>query len=368
MGASGMIDRSQTPRHRRAGRDGKRPSAGSAGTGALRAHREARMSDVARLADVSTMTVSRALRHPDIVDSETLKRIQAAIKTTGYLPNRVAGSLASQHSNVVGLIVPSLRNSLFAETIKGVADTLGDAYALLIADSGYALDGEEAAVAAFLSQRVCGIVLHNTKHTARTRRLILTAAIPCVETGNLVRRPIDMAASFSNHNAAFEMTAHLIAKGYRRIGFVSLPLKDNDRARERQSGYLDALGKHGIAVDRDIVLESAPGLRGGAEALRQLMQKRPKIDAVFLTGDVLATGALLEANRRGWRVPDDIAIAGSDDNELQESVSPPLTSLRFPRYDIGCRAATMLLDRIAGVEPEKRVVDLGFQIILRHST
>ncbi len=328
----------------------------------------ARMTDVARLANVSTMTVSRALRHPAIVDPETLKRIHGAIKTIGYLPNRIAGSLASQRSNIVGLIVPSLRNSLFAETVKGVADTLGDAFDLLIADSGYELGGEEAAVAAFLSQRVCGIVLHNTKHTPRTRRLIQSAAIPCVETGNLVRRPIDMAASFSNHKAAHDMTAHLIGKGYQRIGFVSLPLQDNDRARERQTGYLDALKHHDRPIDRDIVLESAPGLRGGAEALVQLMKNTPRIDAVFLTGDVLATGALLEANRQGWRVPDDIAIAGSDDNELQEYVSPPLTSVRFPRYDIGCTAASMLLNKINGAPPSAQVVDLGFQIIPRQST
>jgi LacI family transcriptional regulator, gluconate utilization system Gnt-I transcriptional repressor len=340
----------------------------SAAAAALQGLRGARMTDVANLAKVSAMTVSRALRHPAIVDPETLKRIHGAIKATGYLPNRIAGSLASQRSNIVGLIVPSLRNSLFAETVKGVADTLGDAYDLLIADSGYVLDREEAAVAAFLSQRVCGIVLHNTKHTPRTRRMIQSAAIPCVETGNLVRRPIDMAASFSNHRAASDMTAYLIGKGYKRIAFVSLPLDDNDRARERQSGYLDALKAHRRPIDRNIILESAPGLRGGAGALIELMKKRPRIDAAFLTGDVLATGALLEANRKGWRVPDDIAIAGSDDNELQEYVSPPLTSLRFPRYDIGCTAASMLLDRIGGAAPLKHIVDLGFQIIPRQST
>jgi LacI family gluconate utilization system Gnt-I transcriptional repressor len=360
MSATGI---SQKRRKRRPG-----PQTPATGTAALQGLRGARMTDVANLANVSTMTVSRALRHPDVVDPETLKRIHGAIKATGYLPNRIAGSLASQRSNIVGLIVPSLRNSLFAETVKGVADTLGDAYDLLIADSGYALDGEEAAVAAFLSQRVCGIVLHNTKHTPRTRRLIQAAAIPCVETGNLVRRPIDMTASFSNHKAAYDMTAYLIGKGYKRIAFVSLLLDDNDRARERQAGYLDALKQHGRAVDRNIILESAPGLRGGAEALMALMKKRPRIDAVFLTGDVLATGALLEANRKGWRVPDDIAIAGSDDNELQEYVSPPLTSVRFPRYDIGCTAASMLLRRIAGSPSAEHIVDLGFQIIPRQST
>jgi LacI family gluconate utilization system Gnt-I transcriptional repressor len=354
---------SQKRRKRRPG-----PRTPATKTTALQGLRGARMSDVANLANVSAMTVSRALRHPAVVDSETLKRIHGAIKATGYLPNRIAGSLASQRSNIVGLIVPSLRNSLFAETVKGVADTLGDAYDLLIADSGYELQGEETAVAAFLSQRVCGIVLHNTKHTPRTRRLIQSAAIPCVETGNLVRRPIDMAASFSNHKAAYDMTAYLIGKGYKRIAFVSLPLDDNDRARERQAGYLDALKKHKRAVDRTIMLESMPGLRGGAEALVELMKKRPHIDAVFLTGDVLATGALLEANRKGWRVPNDIAIAGSDDNELQEYVSPPLTSVRFPRYDIGCTAASMLLNRIGGAPSAEHVVDLGFQIIPRQST
>jgi LacI family gluconate utilization system Gnt-I transcriptional repressor len=348
----------------------RRPAAQTpaAATAALQGLRGARMTDVANLANVSAMTVSRALRHPAVVDPETLKRIHGAIKATGYLPNRIAGSLASQRSNIVGLIVPSLRNSLFAETVKGVADTLGDAHDLLIADSGYELQGEEAAVAAFLSQRVCGIVLHNTKHTPRTRRLIQSAGIPCVETGNLVRRPIDMAASFSNHKAAYDMTAYLIGKGYKRIAFVSLLLDDNDRARERQAGYLDALKKHDRAVDRNIMLESVPGLRGGAEALVELMKKRPRIDAAFLTGDVLATGALLEANRQGWRVPEDIAIAGSDDNELQEYVSPPLTSVRFPRYAIGCTAASMLLNRIGGAPSAEHIADLGFQIIPRQST
>jgi LacI family gluconate utilization system Gnt-I transcriptional repressor len=98
------------------------------------------------------------------------------------------------------------------------------------------------------------------------------------------------------------------------------------------------------------------------------MKKRPRIDAAFLTGDVLATGALLEANRKGWRVPEDIAIAGSDDNELQEYVSPPLTSVRFPRYAIGCTAASMLLNRIGGAPSAEHIVDLGFQIIPRQST
>jgi LacI family gluconate utilization system Gnt-I transcriptional repressor len=325
------------------------------------------MADVARLAGVSAMTVSRALRDGSGVGPETLKRIEAAAAEVGYLPNRVAGSLASRRTNVVGLIVPSLRNSLFAETIQGVADTVGPAYDLMIADSGYTLKGEEAAILAFLSQRVCAIVLHNTKHTPRARALLKDAGIPCAETGNLIRQPIDISIGFSNHEAARAMTEYLIGRGYRRIGFVSLQLRDNDRAAERRAGYLAALAAHDIAADAGRILEMPPGLSSGARALTQLMEHGPGVDAVFLSGDVLATGALLEANRRGWQVPGQVAIVGSDDNELQESVTPPLTTLRFPRYEIGRHAARMLVDRLAGRSSGFAVLDLGFQLIERAS-
>lgn len=326
-----------------------------------------RMADIATMAAVSSMTVSRALRDPRSVTAETLRRIEAAIDATGYVPNRVAGSLASRRTNVVGLIVPSLRNSLFVETIQGVSDILGSEHDLMIADNGYSLKGEEIAIRAFLAQRVCGIVLHNTKHTPRSRAMLRDAGVPCVETGNLIRQPIDMAVGFSNHDAACAMTTYLIGRGYRRIGFVSLATKDNDRAAERRAGYLTALGHAGIEADPAHIIESPPGLRSGGQALVKLVEAGLGLEAVFLAGDVLATGALLEANRRGWDVPGRIAIAGSDDNELQESVSPPLTTLRFPRYEIGRRAASMLMDRLHGRSNGPAVLDLGFEIIERAS-
>ncbi len=327
----------------------------------------ARMLDVARVAGVSAMTVSRALRDPDAVTPETMTKIQAAIRTVGYVPNRMAGNLSSRRSNIVGLIVPSLRNSLFAETIQGVADILGTEFDLMIANSGYSVKGEEAAVLAFLSQRVCGIILHNTKHTARTRKLIREAGIPCVETGNLSREPIDTTVSFSNFEAARAMTERLIRRGHHRIGFVSLPLRENDRAAERRAGYLAALEAHGIAPDPALILEAAPGLKEGGAAFARLIAIAPRIEAAFLTGDVLATGALLEANHRGIRVPEQIAIVGSDDNELQESLTPSLTSLRFPRYEIGRTAANLLINRVTGRASGPVEVNLGFQIIERDS-
>jgi LacI family gluconate utilization system Gnt-I transcriptional repressor len=330
--------------------------------------RELRMTDVAIVARVSAMTVSRALRDLASVSPSTRRRVEAAVKQTGYVTNRIAGNLSSRRSNVVGLVVPSLRNSLFAETIQGVADTLGQAYDLMVADSGYSLKGEEAAVLAFLRQRVCGVALHNTTHTMSTRRLLKEAGIPCVETGNLTRDPIDMSVGFSNFAAGYAMTEYLIRRGYRSVGFVSLPVLDNDRAAARRTGYIKALQRHRLPVDGRLILEARSGLRGGGEALVELMNRKPKgVDAVFLTGDVLATGAVLEAHRRGWRVPERVAIAGSDDNELQEIVVPSVTSIRFPRYEIGRRAGGMILDRVTGRAPVPAVLDLGFELMQRDS-
>jgi LacI family gluconate utilization system Gnt-I transcriptional repressor len=325
------------------------------------------MCDVAKLADVSAMTVSRALRNPNAVTAGTLKRIETAIGRTGYVPNRIAGSLASRRTNVVGLIVPNLHNPIAAETIRGISEILGAEFHLMIAESGFLLKTEEAAVIAFLSQRVCGIVLHNTKHTPRTRQSLQDAEIPCIETGNLTAKPIDMAVGFSNRDAASAMTEYLVARGYRRIGFVSLPLKDNDRASERRHGYLSALAKHGIKAHPERILEAAPGLRSGGQALVRLVESGTGVDAAFLTGDVLATGALLEANRRGWKIPGQIAIAGSDDTELQECILPSMTTIRFPRYEMGRRAASMLLDRLHSRARGSSVLDLGFEIIQRAS-
>ena len=325
------------------------------------------MADVAAVAQVSAMTVSRALRNPKSVTAETLRRIREAIEATGYVPNQIAGSLASRRTNIVGMIVPSLRNAQFTETIKGVSDILGGGHHLMIADSGYSLKGEEVAVRAFLAQRVCGIILHNTKHTGRSVVMLRNAGIPCVEVGNLVRNPIDMAVGFSNHDAALAMTEHLISRGYRSIGFISLAAKDNERVAERLAGYRTALTRAGLPARPAYVCESRPGLTGGAEAFVRLVEASPELDSVFITGDVLAPGAVLAANRRGWKIPGRIAIAASDDDEIQESVSPALTTLRFPRYEIGRRAAGMVLDRLQGRSSGPAVLDLGFQLMKRDS-
>ena len=314
-----------------------------------------KMSDIARHAGVSPMTVSRALRAPATVSEKMRRKVDAAVREFGYLPNRIAGSLSSKRSNVVGLIVPSIQNSLYANMIQAISDVLrANGFHLMIANSGHRLDDEEALVSALLAQRVCGLVLHNT--------------MPVIETGNLPAEPLDMAVSYSNFEAARAMTAHLGRLGYRKIGFVTLPLRDNDRSEERRRGYFAALKELGLPADPSLVLEAPGGFSEGGDALVRLVQTHPGLDAAFFAGDVLAVGALFECQRRGWAVPGRVAIASFDDLDLLRHAVPTVTTLRIPRHEIGRRSAELLVNRLLGASPERIRIDVGFEIVQREST
>lgn len=326
------------------------------------------MLDVAAAAGVSLMTVSRALREPERLSEPTRERVLQTVQRLGYVPNRIAANLASNRSTVVGQIVPGIQNSLYAETVKGTADVLRTVgLHLIIADSGYSLQEEEALIATFLAQRVCGLILHNTDHTPRAMQMLARAGIPVIETGDLPDSAIDMAVSYSNFEAARAMTLHLAARGYRHIGLVCLDTTINRRALERQRGYLAALKSLGRRKDPLLIAEVQPGLTAGAHAMVDMMTRQPEVDAIFFAGDVLAIGALFEAQRRGWKVPERIAMAGFDDLDIMQHTVPRLTCLKLPRREIGRRSAEALIERLRG-RPEAVRLDLGFEVSQRDST
>lgn len=330
--------------------------------------RAVRMLDVAKEAGVSLMTVSRALRQPERLSEDTRKSVLDAIQRTGYVPNRMAANLASARSSIVGQIVPSIQNSLFANTVQGTADVLRSAgMHVLLADSGHSLQEEEALIGAFIGQRVSGLILHNTDHTARAVELIRRSGVPVIETGDLPRKPIDMTVSYSNFNAAKAMTMHLASRGYQNIGFVCLNTQINRRARERLKGHLAALKALGRASNPLLIGEVGPGLTSGAHAMVDMVTRVPTVDAIFFAGDVLAIGALFEAQRRKWAVPGRIAIAGFDDLDILQHTVPRVTCLRLPRLEIGRRSAELLLERLRGGDAQTRL-DLGFEVIQREST
>ncbi len=323
------------------------------------------MEDVARQAGVSTMTVSRAIREPAKVAPATRARVSAAIASLGYMPNLTAGSLASQRSGIIAAIVPTIDNSIFAETMRGLTENLTAAgYQVLLGQTGYDENAEEALVAAFLGRRVDGMVVTGVKHSVLTRQRLIKADIPVVETWDLTRNPIDMVVGFSNRDAGRAIARYLLDRGYLRLGFAG---GGDDRTRSRLAGFEAAIRRvKGASLTR-AMLPAGTSFRGGREALSDLLAQDPGLQAIFCSNDAVAVGALMECRRRGIEVPRHLAIAGFADLEIAAEVEPALTSVQVRSRTIGEEAANMLLARLRGEPLVATVRDLGFMVVPRSS-
>lgn len=329
--------------------------------------KQASMADVARRAGVSAITVSRALRHPEQVSEATRRQIEAAMAELGYVPNLIAGGLAATQTRIVSVIVPYITHGVFADAIQGVADVLEHkGYCVLLGNSGGSATQEEQIVRTLLGHRPAGVVIQGANHTEATRRLLRNAAVPVVEIGTLPAAPIDMAVGYSNRDAAFAMTRYLINSGRRRIGFISARPSENDRAADRLAGYRAALTEAGIAFDPALVLHTSFGIREGRAALDVFLALPQRPDAVFCASDLWAAGMIGECARRGIAVPDDLAIAGFNDQEIASETVPPITTIRVPRYEIGRVAGEAIMQRLDGGAAET-LVDLGFELVRRDS-
>lgn len=329
-----------------------------------------RMADVARRAGVSVITVSRVLREPERVAVDTRTRVLSAIETMGYVPNLVARSLKSRRSGIIAAVIPSVTHSIVAEVVRGMREVLNEAgLHLLLADSGFSPDEEEALVAAFLARRPDAIYLTGTTHTPGTLKLLASARIPIVEAGNLTDTPIDMVVGYSNFDAARTMTAALLDSGRTTIGYVGQDGRHYiDRVRDRHAGHCRALRDRGLGDRKRLQVEVELSFRGGAAGLAELLAREPALDAVFCTSDIIAIGVLFECQRRGLAVPGRIAITGMDDQEIASQCVPALTTIRMPRHEMGRRAAAMLCRRLSGETLESNVVDLGFDVVTRETT
>lgn len=326
----------------------------------------ARIEDVAALARLSTITVSRALRQPAKVAPETRARIMEAIERLSYIPNLAASSLASQHSGIIAVIVPTLSNSIFAATVQGLSDVVAEhGYQLLVGETGYSAELERSLIAACIGRQPDALAYIGVLPEGPARDLLASARIPIAETWDLTTKPLDLLVGFSNYEAGRAMTRFLLQCEYRRIAFVA---RLDARSSARREGYRDALQEAGCAPCEEILLDPQITYGGGGRALTALLERHPRADAVFFATDVLAIGGLLECRRRGIDVPRQLAIAGLGDLELSGEFIPALTTVRVPSYEMGRRAAELLLGRIAGATIPAPVVDLGFEIIERETT
>jgi LacI family transcriptional regulator, gluconate utilization system Gnt-I transcriptional repressor len=329
--------------------------------------KQAKMVDVAALAGVSIITVSRALRGSDVVAPRTRERIETAIAELGYVPNLLAGGLARTETRIVAAIVPYVEHGVFADALHGLSDRMAAAgYCVLLGSSGGSMDNEESIVRTLLGHRPAGIVLQGADHTNATRRMLSAARIPVVEMGTLVERPIDLCVGYSNAKAAETMTEHLIRRGRKRIALVIGNPDTNDRAAERLRGYQMALANSGLRFDPKLVVHQRFDIDQGRYALDAMLKQVPRMDAMFCSSDSWAAGAIFECERRSIDVPARLAVAGFNDQDIAAQIVPALTTIRVPRYEIGSKAGELILARIAKT-PVQPIVDLGFQLIVRES-
>ncbi|PIJ50320.1 GntR family transcriptional regulator [Erwinia sp. OLTSP20] len=323
------------------------------------------LEDVAREAGLSSMTVSRALNNPAIVRPATVARVMLAVEKTGYIPNLLAGSLASRRSRLIAVVVPQINNNMFVDTIQAISDTLAQrGYHMLLCVGGYASDSEAALVATLLSRKPDGIVLTGIHHAAALKKRLINAALPVVEIWDLTPTPIDMLVGFSHEKAGNLSARFLLDKGHRRFGLL---WTGDQRALLRKQGAIAVLQtcRECQFVEAEAGLPAT--LRLGREGMQRLLAQTPVPDAVICSSDTLAQGAILEASAQGIDVPRQLAVMGFGDLDFAAWHSPSITTVAIDRWRLGEEAATMLADKIEGIMPTEPVRDLGFWLCERQS-
>jgi len=338
----------------------RRPNPSTRATGSVT------LADVAKLAGVSPITVSRVVNRPELVTADTLAHVQQVIARTGYVPNLLAGGLASKRSRLVAALVPSITNAIFVDTVQALTDRLWEAgYQVLLGLSGYPATREDALLGAVLSRRPDAIYLTGINHSPEVRQRLVNAKIPVVETWDMTPTPIDMLVGFSHEQVGEAVARHLLARGHRAFGMI---WADDARALARQRGFLAELRAQGMG-DVEVVTVPAPStLTLGRRGLADLLCRGVRPTAVFCSSDLLAHGALEEARSRGLAVPQDLALMGFGDLEFAQHTFPALSTVRIDRAAIGREAAELILRRIEGQSGMDSVIDVGFAIVDRGTT
>ena len=321
------------------------------------------LRDVAKLAGVSVITASRALNTPEALSTETLARVRDAVTRTGYVPNLLAGGLASAKSRLVAALIPTIAGSVFLETIQALTEELEAAgFQLILGQSGYAKSREDALIDAIIGRRPDGIVLTGVLHSPEGRKRLAASGIAVVETWDLTPTPIDMLVGFSHERVGEAVAAYLGAAGARRPAIITA---DDHRAGLRRAGFERTTSASGLAAPTVITVAAPSSLAQGRSALVALLQRAPDTDAVFCSSDLLAHGVLTEAQARGLAIPGQLKVAGFGDLGFAAYTHPALTTVRVDGTAIGHQAARFIIDRALGNDPGERVRNIGFSIITR---
>lgn len=286
-----------------------------------------------------------------------------------YIPNQSDGYTVLASSKVVGVVVPSLANTVFVDVLRGIYDVLGAAgYRVLVANSHYSRREEEKMVRTLLNQSAEAIIITGGEQTSACQSMLQVAEIPVVQIMELVDEPLGMNVGFSHQQAAYDVTKHLLEEGYGYIGFIGA--RTDARVQQRYIGYKAALEEVGkYWKNFALTTTESSSVAVGGQLFKRLMDSTHGVmDAVFCANDDLALGALFESQRMNISVPDDLAICGFNDSETASYVNPSLTSVSIRRYEMGLKSAEMILKQLRNEEVENKVVDIGYALKKRASS
>ncbi len=324
--------------------------------------------DVARLAGVSTATVSRVINSADSVRDETRKKVLLAMKKCNYKYNALARGFVTKKSNTIGLIIPTISNSVFAESTLGVQEYADQKnIRVVLGNSYYKYSQEENLIKVLRENQVDGLIITTTNLKGEILKSLVDENFPFVLLFSTVKGGPISAVGIDNYRGGYIATEHLISLGHKRICMVAGNFSMTDRSFHRWHGYKKCLRDKGIAYDKELLVQTDYSLSGGRDSIKKLLSLPSPPTAVFCSNDHIALGAMKGAREAGLTLPKDLSIVGFDDMQTASYMVPPLTTIHQPAYEMGKRAAKLLLQLIAKEsKPVQEMMDS--RLIIREST
>ncbi|MCW9043396.1 MAG: LacI family DNA-binding transcriptional regulator [Pseudopelagicola sp.] len=307
------------------------------------------LRDVSEASGVSEMTVSRVLRNRGDVSNATRERVLRAAKDLGYVPNKIAGALASQRVNLVGVIIPSLSNMVFPEVLGGISQVLEETdLQPVVGVTDYLPEKEEKVLYEMLSWRPSGVILAGLEHTEAARAMLNASGIPVVEIMDVDGKAVDSMVGISHRRAGREMAEAILKAGYRNIGFMGTKMPLDHRARKRFEGFTGALAKQGVEIAEKEFYSGGSALAKGREMTEALLERNPELDFLYYSNDMIGAGGLLYLLEKGYDIPGQIGLAGFNGVELLQGLPRQLATMDACRREIGTKAAEIISARVKG--------------------
>lgn len=325
-----------------------------------------RIEDVARVAGVSPISVSRALGNPGRVSEAMRRRVAEAVAQTGFVLNPHASTLKSGRSSLIPVFVSSIQNAHFANALQGASDAFeGSRYHLLMAQTSYSDRLEEEMVDSVLPLKPAAVMFTGMVQSRTARYKLRKLGVPVMEMWDYSPTPIDMLVGFSNAEGGRLMGEHFGLQGFAKVAYVG---RTRDRGAQRLAGFQEGLALYGITPALVLPLEGSRSTADGGMALERVLQQQPDCTAIFFATDSLAVGAILRAADLKIAIPQRLAIAGYGDLDIAHQITPSLTTIRVGAYDMGLEAGRMLRARLEARDVPNSILRCPISLEVRTST